>query len=213
MKKLPLILLLIIVILVVGTLGYEKFYPKNEQVMVPPLDSATPLPSLVPDTSSLPQASGTLSSSPTPPTDSTSCAPTNIEPVITLDAGAGNIYGTLSLKNTSSKNCSISGNEFIIPQYEAKNITVSEQGAVGAKTISLAPQQTVYSQVHFPNGPQCSGRTEQGQITFTYPITLSQSVVFKDESGEVAQPIQLCSTVLENTDVQVWSISSKPVNQ
>jgi len=212
MKKLTLFLLVVIVIIVGGTFGYEKLHPKNDQVMVPPTELTTPTPTT--DESSSPLASVMPTKTPQPTTTTESvCAPTDILATIALEAGAGNIYGTLSLQNKSKHSCSINGNDYVIPQYEAKNITVSRQGTVGEKSILLSAGQTVYSQVHFPNGPQCQGPTVEGTVSFTYPISDSQSVVFSDDSGEVRQPIQLCSSATDNTEVQVWSISNKPVNQ
>ncbi len=210
MKKLIFALFAIIIVIVGGTLVYEKLHPTTSQILVPPEESAVPQESLNPDQSMLPETSPVATSAPV--ANEPTCSPDNLQAIFETDAGAGNIYGTLSIKNISTQRCVIIGNEYVIPQVTAQNVTMKKQGEPGPQNLVLAPNQTVYSQIHYPNGPQCSGPTKAETVAFTYPIANSQAVVFKDDSGDVTEQIQVCASS-EKTQIDVWSISLKPVTQ
>src|SRR6185437_16959976 len=99
------------------------------------------------------------------------CLPSDLQAEVTTDAAAGNIYGSLTIKNISNKVCQINGDHFIQPTYTASNISVTQQGQSGNSTLLLSSGQTVYSRVHYPNGPQCNGTTVTGTIAFHYKIS------------------------------------------
>ena len=141
------------------------------------------------------------------------CTSSDLESTIVLDAAAGNIFGTISIKNISQNNCKIEGDNFIKPTFTAKSITVSTQGSAGPQSIILTPNQTVYSQVHFPNGPQCQSGISQINISFSYQVSSTDSVIFKNQNGSTQQAMVVCSLSTDLTDVQVWSIWAKPLNQ
>lgn len=141
------------------------------------------------------------------------CKPQDLDANLTTQGAAGNIFGTLTIKNTSTKNCQIISVNFILPSFDAKNITVKNQGQTGPETFTLSPNQIVYSQIHYPNGPQCSGQISQANISYSYKISVNDSVNFKNQNGSTKQTIGVCQSSSEITEVDVWSLSKKPVNQ
>lgn len=141
------------------------------------------------------------------------CNPQDLDANADFQAAAGNIYATLSIKNISGKKCQIFGSNFILPIFDAKNITVKNQQELGPQTFTLSPDKAVYSQIHYPNGPQCSGPVSQTKISFSYKISSRDSISFKNQNGDTTQNIGICASPTEITQVDVWGISEKPVNQ
>lgn len=141
------------------------------------------------------------------------CKPSDLSSVLSSEGAAGSIYLTLNIKNISGKNCQIIGNNFIALLTDAKNISVKTQGQTGPEVITLTPNQIVYSQVHYPNGPQCSGQVLENNISYKYNISESDSITFKTQNGETKQTIGVCKSNAENTQIDVWSLSEKPLNQ
>src|SRR5258708_1998281 len=86
------------------------------------------------------------------PTEAVSyCTPQNLQALVDFNAGAGNIYGTFTLKNISNQTCTVLGGSFITVLYDAdttKNITISHVGKVQSAPFTLAPNQIIYSQTH-----------------------------------------------------------------
>lgn len=150
---------------------------------------------------------------PTTPSLSPSCNPSDLKAIIATEGGAGNIYGTLTLQNISTSSCTIIGNNFISATSPATTLSFHHQGSLGPESISLAPHQTVYSQVHFPNGPQCPGSITQSSIIFKYLVSSATSITFTNANGKTSQPIQICSDQKTITTVDLWSIYLHPVNQ
>lgn len=156
--------------------------------------------------------------SPTPPptinyNDASFCTPKDLSARLTTEGAAGSIYGILTIKNTSERTCLIFGNNFIVPISEAKNITIKNQGQAGADIVSLTPNKEFYSQIHYPNGPQCSGQTIQEVISYRYKISQSDFVTFKNQNGDIYLRIGVCRIPSEMTEVDVWGLSEKSVNQ
>lgn len=142
------------------------------------------------------------------------CAPNNLEATLTTSGAAGNIYGTATIKNTSNSSCQIIGNDFLDVSYDSsiKNLTVTHTGTPTNQTFTIQPGKAVYSQVHYPNGPQCQGPTVQDQVTFSYKISPSGSVTFKNtENGQTTQVVQGCQSPTDMTEITVWNISSQPI--
>lgn len=158
------------------------------------------------------------STSPTPTIGTNSnalnfCKPTDLEATLTAEGAAGNIYGTLGIKNVSEKNCEVIGNNYILPIFEAKNLIVKNQGEKGPATFTLFPDQTIYSQIHYPNGPQCSEATIEANILYSYKISPEDSIDFKDINNDSKLSIGVCKSASQLTQIDVWSLSEKPVNQ
>jgi hypothetical protein len=141
------------------------------------------------------------------------CKPSDLHATLTTEGAAGNIYGTLMIKNISKTPCPIQGKQFVEATFQAKNLTVEHVGTPSAEVLTLQPNQTVYSQLHYPNGPQCSGPTTQVSISYSYPIAPNAKVVFQDTTGKTIQTIPVCQTATEMTNLQVWGLSNEPVTQ
>lgn len=148
-----------------------------------------------------------------PHEDSSFCQPSDLKALIELEGTAENIYATLSIQNTSTKKCDIVGSNFVNVVSSARNLTTKHVGKSGHATYSLTPSQTAYSQIHFPNGPQCNGSTEQSTLTVTYNISPTNSVTFQDLTGKSAQTITVCAKNTDITQVDLWSLSPQPINQ
>ena len=194
---------LIFIVLVILIVGGIYFYNQKHVATAPGLTSAIPTPSKQPN----------VTPTITPqPTITVYCTADDIDGGIMLEPAAGNIYGTLTLRNISGKSCSINGDNYIQPTSAAQNTTITHEGNHGPNYITLEPNQTVYSQVHYPNGPQCNGSTEAKNITFAYQISQSQTVTFEDKDHNMDQSLTACTAADEKTAIEVWGITSAPLH-
>ena len=194
---------LIFIALVILIGGGIYYYNQKHIVDAPSRSTAIPSPSK--------QPKPTVTTKP-PISINLYCTADDIDGRISLEPAAGNVYGTLTLKNISSKACAINGNKFIQPTSTAKNITITKEGNPGSDYITLQPDQTVYSQVHYPNGPQCNGNTETKSVTFAYQISSSQTVTFADTQSNFDQTLTVCSSEDEKTAIEVWGINAAPLH-
>ena len=149
------------------------------------------------------------------PTDSGPyCSPGDLQSLVELGAGAGNVYGTLTLKNISQDTCEVLGGDFVVADYDSsvKNITITHIGQTQAQPFVLAPGQTIYSQVHYPNGPQCQSiGLNQTNVTFTYQISPTDTVSFKNQQGGAQQILQTCKSPNDRTEIQIWNMANHPI--
>src|SRR5258706_1231267 len=143
------------------------------------------------------------------------CTPQDLQASLSVSAGAGNIYGKFSLKNISKSDCQILGGDFIFATYDTnivKNITITHIGETQVSPFILSNNSPIYSQVHFPNGPQCNSiGINPVNVTFTYKISPTENVTFKNQNGEAAQVVQTCKTPSDLTDIQIWNMSIQPI--
>ncbi|MGI8420521.1 MAG: DUF4232 domain-containing protein [Candidatus Levyibacteriota bacterium] len=190
-----------ILLLILLIAGGVYIYQQKHLAVAPGRSTAIPTPTKQPTPTITPLPTVTLDSY---------CTSANVTGTISLDGAAGNIFGTLTLKNISTKACAINANNFIQATSTAKNITITQEGKIGLKYINLQPNQTIYSQVHYPNGPQCNGTTKAQTITFAYQISPSQTVTFEDKNNNLDQALTACAADDEKTAIEVWSISSSP---
>jgi hypothetical protein len=190
---------LIAIIILVG----GAFYFLSKSTKTANTTNPTPSPSAMASTSTPEPISDTPSI--------TFCLPKDLEGTVNLEGAAGNIYGTVAIVNISQKKCEIMGNNFLTADYTAQNITVKNNGEVGPSTMTLLPGKTVYSQIHYPNGPQCSGMANQTKITLKYQINSNEFITFKTQTGD-GLSIPTCSSSSEITQLDLWSLSTKPIN-
>lgn len=145
----------------------------------------------------------------------TYCLPQNLESTIELSPAAGNVYGKLLLKNISRKSCKISGGQFVDALYDTntvKNITIMHVGQTQSEPFVLSPYQTIYSQVHYPNGPQCQSiGIVATDVTFTYKVSPTGTVAFKDQTGGALHQVQTCKSPSDMTEIQIWKMSLTPI--
>lgn len=143
------------------------------------------------------------------------CSPHALEANLVLDHGAGNVYGTFTIKNVSQQPCKIDGNMLISTTYNAdtaKNIAIDYVGKSQTKIFSLYPNQTIYSQVHYPNGPQCQSSIQITKVAFNYPISPKSMVTFATADGNIEQDVVTCTSATEITTIQLWNFASKPLH-
>ncbi|HSW88637.1 MAG TPA: DUF4232 domain-containing protein [Candidatus Saccharimonadales bacterium] len=141
------------------------------------------------------------------------CKPHDLEANLDLSPGAGNVFGTFTLKNISANTCQVLGGSFINAKYNQSitNITVAHVGQTQPQPFTLAPNQTIYSQVHYPNGPQCSSGVKTTKVTFIYNISPANIVTFKNTNGEAAQDVQTCTSASDITQIQIWNMATAPI--
>jgi hypothetical protein len=147
--------------------------------------------------------------SPTPGLHSFICQPEDLQATLTLSPAAGNVFGTFTLKNISAQACQIQSDKFINADYDMKlypNIVIQQKGQPQNGTINLLPDQTLSSQLHYPNGPQCSSGTAQAKVSFDYELAAEQKIVFTSQKGK-EQIIPVCRTVSEVTTVEIETLT------
>lgn len=198
MKRIILVLIVIIAALFVGMFVYSSLLkPTPAQDTTSHVSPIKSTPTLVPTSSQ------------------GYCDPKDLQALVILSPGAGNVYGTFTLKNMSQQSCEILGGTFITPEYDnntVKNITITHMGQTEKKPFILTPGTTIYSQVHYPNGPQCQSiGINTTQIKFTYKVSPTAIIEFKDPDGNMQQSIQTCKAAKDITEIQIWNMSTQPI--
>lgn len=203
MKK-GIFIFLCLLLIIGGIYIYTKTSPSHKY----------PSPSSIPSSPITTPVISEISQSITNPTLSY-CSPQNMQANIAISPAAGNIYGMLTIKNISDKTCSMVGNNLISVIYPSTipNIVITHIGNTLANNITLAPNQLVYSQVHYPNGPQCQSGIQTQKIQFTYAISPTATITFINQSDQKDQTITLCSSSTEKTTIQIWNLSLTPITQ
>ncbi|SRR6266568_5480745 len=203
MKKLTLVVILLAII-AFSFAGYfliSKFSPQNA-----PAVTQTP----------------TVATFPTPSTSSTSkvvptevqispCRQDQLSAEISTQGAAGNIYATLELTNKGKTACVVELGNTVKAMLEAKNIVTHDESTVPTQNFILAPKAKVYSQIHYPNGPQCQNGIAQQQITFLYK-TDQTTIVFAPNAQTGKLLVQACNSPTEKTIVDIWPLSKTPIN-
>ncbi|CAN5337193.1 hypothetical protein BH10PAT1_BH10PAT1_0700 [soil metagenome] len=130
------------------------------------------------------------------------CTSDQLSANITSEGAAGSIYGTLTLTNNSATACNVALGNSVNAVFLANNISINYEATDAKEDFLLNPAAEVYSQVHFPNGPQCqSGITEQ-DVSFQYQTKLIGSL-----------KIQACKSQDEPTVIDIWPLSKTPITQ
>jgi hypothetical protein len=176
-------------------------------------NASTERPSPTP-TTAIPVSSPTATSAPSvSPTSSmtTLCQASQLTGTLTLSPGAGNVYGTITLTNTSQKACAIPGDQFDKLLYDkttVKNLAVVYQGMTSTSPFILSPHDAVYATIHYPNGPQCSSQTVPINVSMTYTISPGNSINITSSPNTIPFTIQTCQSESELTTVEVSSFST-----
>ena len=95
------------------------------------------------------------------------CTENDLKATIQSEGAAGNIYTILMLENISGKDCTIVLGNTIKAKYTATNIATSYQNNE-SQNYNLVPNGKVYSQVHYPNGPQCQSSISPQEVSLSY---------------------------------------------
>ncbi|HSW97490.1 MAG TPA: DUF4232 domain-containing protein [Candidatus Saccharimonadales bacterium] len=143
------------------------------------------------------------------------CKRNDLETNLALSPGAGNVFGTVTLKNISPHTCQIAGGSFINAEYNPSvtNISIVHVGQTQSQPFILAPNQTIYSQIHYPNGPQCSTGVKTTKVAFSYNISGNETVTFKDMDGAISEDasVQTCNSPADVTQIEIWKMSTTPI--
>lgn len=142
------------------------------------------------------------------------CNTNDLQALITLSPGAGNVYGTLTVKNIGTKPCQIEGENYVNAKYDTqavKNISIEHQGTAESSMYAISPNQSLYSQIHYPNGPQCSDRTIATPVTFAYSVSPNNTIDFVNNDNSKTVTVNTCLSNSEVTTIQIWNLSSTPI--
>ncbi|HSX09334.1 MAG TPA: DUF4232 domain-containing protein [Candidatus Saccharimonadales bacterium] len=178
------LLIIILFIIIAGTVGGYYYIAHF----------STPLPSLM--------------AYPSP--SSTTCKASELSGTLSAGAGAGNVYATLELTNIGKKACQIDLGNTVKATFHANNITTRYDESIPPMQLMLAPSKKVYSQIHFPNGPQCQSEITPREITFSYP-TSTGTVIFKPDTQNGTLEVDACSAQDQKTVVDIWPLTSTPI--
>lgn len=188
---------LLIAIVAVALLSAGVFFSKNSSI---PSNHVSP--SIIPN-------------NPTASNPGSYCSHKDIQATLSFDHAAGNVYGTFMLKNISARTCQIKGNNLIAVNIQPSginNISTKQMGKPETDIFTLSPNQIIYSQIHYPNGPQCSTGIQDTKGTFTYALSPTEIVSFVDQNGSKEQHLIACKQNSEMTVIDIWNMSSKPIN-
>jgi hypothetical protein len=135
---------------------------------------------------------------------SSQCTQGQLQATIIEQAGAGNIYGKTA--------CSLELGNTIAVMTDTKNVTIHYQKTAPNMMYILAPGANVYSQVHYPNGPQCQSGISPKPITFLYKSG-QISDTFQSKTPHMGTlMIQACTSPTEKTTIDIWPLSISPIN-
>lgn len=141
------------------------------------------------------------------------CLPQDLDASLALDHAAGNVYGSVTIRNISQRTCSVIANHMISAVYDSakvKNIQLTREGQMATQPFILSPGQTLYSQIHYSNEPQCrSVGLVPVSVFFTYQISPDNAVVFNN----APETIETCTSATDTTEIQLWALSTKPVGE
>jgi hypothetical protein len=137
------------------------------------------------------------------------CRKEQLSASISPEGAAGNIYAKIEITNKSKTDCDVVLGNTIIVQVKAQNIIIHNQQTVPSEYFKLAPSQKIYSQVHYPNGPQCQTGVSPKQITFLYEIPQTEFTMELIPTQKMI--LQACTSQAEKTTIDIWPLSKNPI--
>jgi len=140
------------------------------------------------------------------------CQQNQLSANITTQGAAGNIFATLILINTTKTSCEVTLGNTIMGVFNAKNIVTNYKQNAPAQNFILAPSGKVYSQIHYPNGPQCQSSIVEQKINFVYK-TAQTSITFQSTGPGEKLLVQACSAPSQKTVIDIWPLSKNPIVQ
>jgi flagellar basal body-associated protein FliL len=140
------------------------------------------------------------------------CTPTQLSATMTPEVAAGNAFVTLTIKNTSTTACKIIGNNMPEVEYPTavENFQTNNKTQPTSDTFTMAPDQTIYSLIHYPNGPQCSSMATDVDTGVSYAISPNESVSFTPTMGSTLE-IPSCGNTSEITTIDLYAFSTSTV--
>lgn len=188
------VLITIIVLVLAGAAGF--FYLQNNKSTT---ISANPTPTQIVQATPSEEEAGY-------------CTPSQLEAKLDPEVAAGNYYGAITIKNISQSTCQIIGNNSLEVGYpmSVENFQTVNKDKPSTSIFTLTPNQTIYSLIHFPNGPQCSSEAVQVDAMVSYDISDEDSISFKPTMGDTVL-IPSCGEESEMTDIGLYSFSNQEV--
>lgn len=128
------------------------------------------------------------------------------------EGAAGNIYVTLTIKNVSQTSCQVIGNNLPSVNYpiSVTNFKTITKRQPTTTVFTLTPNQTIYSLIHYPNGPQCSSKATGVDTGVSYAISSKDTISFKPTMGTTLE-IPSCGSSSDITTIDLYPFSSQQV--
>ena len=189
--------ILITFCLLIVLAGATYFLLKNSTTNSPSAPTPTPAPTSMVITS---------------PTQSAFCTPLQLQASMETEVAAGNAYVQVMLKNISTTSCQVIGNNTLSVGYpnSVTNFTTDVKRQPTTPLFTVAPNQTIYALVHYPNGPQCSSQATDVNSMVSYAISGNDTVSFKPTMGDTLL-IPSCGKATEVTQIDLYPFSSNQV--
>lgn len=156
--------------------------------------------------------SANTSTGPQSTTKIVACDPKQLKAEMTTEVAAGNAYTKITIQNISDKDCNIVGDNKLEVQYpnSVKNFKTQLKRQPTEKIFTLARAQTIYSLIHYPNGPQCSSEATDVNAMVSYKISDLDTVTFKPTQGDTLN-IPSCGKETDITMIDLYSFSNSEV--
>lgn len=150
----------------------------------------------------------------TTPTSTASafCTPSQITATMNTEVAAGNAYVQLTIKNTSQNECQVVGNNMPEVGYpvSVENFQTVTKRPATTPIFTLAPDQTIYSLIHYPNGPQCSSMATGVDAMVSYAVSEDDTVTFQPTRGTTLS-IPSCGDDSDITTIDLYAFSTEEV--
>lgn len=138
------------------------------------------------------------------------CQKNQLTTNISAQGAAGNIYATLELTNTGTTSCAVMLGNTLTAIFTANNMAIKYAQAVPTETFVLTPSAKVYSQIHYPNGPQCQSGIKEQPITVLYQAN-QVTIPFNPNAPNDKLVVQACLSQSEQTTIDIWPLSKNPI--
>lgn len=140
------------------------------------------------------------------------CTASQLQATASPEVAAGNVYVTLTIQNITQSACQVVGNNSLQVGYpnSVSNFQIAHKGGLATPVFTLEPNQTIYSLVHFPNGPQCSSEATDVDSMVSYDISQNESISFAPTQGSTIS-IPSCGNASEITTIDLYPFSTSQV--
>jgi uncharacterized protein DUF4232 len=140
------------------------------------------------------------------------CQQDQLTTQLSAQGAAGNIYANLELTNTGKTSCEIVLGNTVTAEITVNNVLLHQEQSASSENFTLTPGAKVYSQIHYPNGPQCQSGIMPLPIIFIYK-TAETSVPFIPDARTGKLLVQACRSDAEKTTIDIWPLSKTPISQ
>lgn len=193
------LMVIILLIIVIGA-GYLLLHNQKSSPATP-----TPTPTVT--------SQATPTTQPSPSSSASAfCKPSQLQAYMQPEGAAGNVYVTLTIRNISSTSCQVIGNNLPKVDYplSVTNFKTDTKKQSTTAVFTLAPNKTIYSLIHYPNGPQCSSQATNVDAGVSYAVSANDAVSFKPTTGTTLQ-IPSCSSASDITTIDLYGFSTQQV--